>query len=99
MRWRFIEGGLPAPDLQVRIPTPAGDRFLDNGWLEQRVGAEYDGYEAHMSRAQLRDDRQRHNALTEQRWTLLHFTDVDIYRRPVGMVRTAARALGLPSRS
>lgn len=99
MRWRFIEGGLPAPDLQVRIPTTAGDRFLDNGWHEQRVGAEYDGHEAHMTRQQLRDDRRRHNALTEQRWTLLHFTDVDIYQRPMGMVRTAARALRMPPRS
>lgn len=99
MRWRFIDGGLPAPDLQIRIPTAAGDRFLDNGWRDKRVGAEYDGYEAHMTREQLRDDRQRHNALTEQRWTLLHFTDVDIYRRPVSMVRTAAKALGLSPRS
>ena len=99
MRWRFIEGGLPPPDLQVRIPTVAGDRFLDVGWREQRVGAEYDGYEAHMTRQQLRDDRLRHNALTEQNWTLLHYTDVDIYRRPIGMVRTAARALGIPPRS
>ena len=99
MRWRFIEGGLPAPELQVRIVTAAGDRFLDHGWREQRVGAEFDGYEAHMTREQLRSDRQRHNALTEQRWTLYHFTAVDISRRPVGMVRTAARALGLSPRS
>jgi very-short-patch-repair endonuclease len=94
MRWRFIDGGLPAPDLQVCIPTPMGARFLDTGWRNERVGAEFDGLEAHMTRQQLRDDRQRHNALTEQRWTLLHFTDVDIYRRPSGMVRTVATALG-----
>lgn len=96
MRWRFIDGGLPAPDLQIRVGVDCRNRYLDTGWAEQRVGAEYDGLEAHMTPEQLRDDRARHNWLTQQKWTLLHFTAVDVYRRWVPMVATVARALGLP---
>jgi very-short-patch-repair endonuclease len=98
MRWRFIDGGLPAPEVQVRINTDDGARWLDTGWREQRVGAEFDGHEAHMTREQLRADRRRHNWLTEHDWTLLHFTGHDVYRAAEAMVRTAARALGLELR-
>ena len=50
MRWRFIDGGLPAPDLQIESWATAGvQRWLDIGWREQRVGAEFDGLEAHMT--------------------------------------------------
>jgi hypothetical protein len=72
MRWRFIEGGLPAPEVQVRVQTDDGVRWLDTGWREQRVGSEFDGLEAHMTPEQLRDDRHRHNWLTERDWFLLH---------------------------
>ncbi len=97
MRWRFIDGGLPAPDVQIRVAVNGRQRFLDTGWPEQQVGAEFDGVEAHMTPQQLRDDRVRHNWLTEQKWTLLHFTAVDVYRQWVPMIATAARALGLPA--
>jgi very-short-patch-repair endonuclease len=95
MRWRFLDAGLPAPDLQVRVPVGGSARWLDNGWRDQRVGAEYDGQEAHLSPVQLRDDRRRHNWLTEHRWTLLHFTAADVYRAHRQMVELTARALGL----
>lgn len=96
MRWRFVDGGLPAPDLQIRVSAEGRQRYLDTGWCEQRVGAEFDGVEGHMTSQQLRDDRVRHNWLTEKGWTLLHFTATDVYRRHRQMVATAARALGLP---
>lgn len=95
MRWRFVAGGLPAPDLQIRVTAHGGQRYLDTGWREQRVAAEFDGVEAHMTAQQLRDDRVRHNWLTEEGWTLLHFTATDVYRGHRQMVATAARALGL----
>jgi very-short-patch-repair endonuclease len=95
MRWRFIDGGLPPPDLQVPVGDGRQQRYLDTGWADRRVGAEFDGVEAHMTREQLAADRERHNWLTERRWTLLHFTGVDVYRRPGQMIGTTARALGL----
>ena len=69
---------------------------LDTGRRDARVGAGFDGLEAHMSGQQLTADRDRHNWLTERRRTLLHFTATDVYRRPDRMVATAARALGIP---
>ncbi|SFT43235.1 hypothetical protein SAMN05660657_00746 [Geodermatophilus amargosae] len=98
MRWRFIDGGLPAPDVQVRVIADGRSAYLDTGWREQRVAAEFDGHAAHMTPEQLRDDRRRHNWLTEHDWTLLHVTAADVYREHERMVATAARALGLAPR-
>jgi very-short-patch-repair endonuclease len=95
MRWRFIEGGLPAPELQVRVGDGGTQRYLDTGWPDRRVGAEFDGLEAHMTARQLQEDRRRHNWLTDRRWKLLHFTGVDVYRRPAEMIETTATALGV----
>jgi very-short-patch-repair endonuclease len=95
MRWRFIDGGLPAPDLQVRVMDGETSRYLDTGWPDRRVGAEFDGLEAHMTARQLQEDRRRHNWLTDRRWKLLHFTAADVYRRPADMIGTTAAALGL----
>lgn len=96
MRWRFIDAGLPVPALQVRLAGSKRVHFLDIGWEEHCVGAEFDGLEAHMSREQLDADRDRHNWVTEHKWTLFHFTAVDVYRRWQPMVATTARALGVP---
>ena len=95
MRWRFLDGGLPPPELQIRVGDDVVQRYLDTGWPEHRVGAEFDGLEAHMTAEQLRDDRRRHNWLTDREWKLLHFTAVDVYRRPAEMIATTAAALGL----
>jgi len=48
-----------------------------------------------MTPQQLRDDRHRHNWLTENRWTLLHFTKDDVYRGHRQMLAVTARALRL----
>ncbi len=66
-----------------------------SGWHEERVGAEFDGQEAHTTPQQLRDDRHRHNWLTEHGWTLLHVTEVDVHREHRRMLAVTARALGL----
>ena len=97
MRWRFLDAGLPAPELQIEVGDRGRRHRLDLGWREYRLGAEFDGHEAHMTRAQLAADRARHNWLTEHRWTLLHFTAVDVYRRFEPMVAYARRLL-LPRR-
>ena len=94
MRWRFIDGGLPAPEVQVRVIAEGRSHYMDTGWSGQCVGAEFDGHSAHMTPAQLRDDRRRHNWLTERGWTLLHFTAGDVYRGHERMVATVARAPG-----
>lgn len=94
MRWRFLEARLPAPTCQIRVGS-VGDRWhrLDTGWRDRHVGAEFDGAVAHLTQQQLRADRDRHNWLTENGWTLLHFTDIDVYRRHTRMVATVRRLL------
>jgi very-short-patch-repair endonuclease len=96
MRWRFLDAGFPEPDLQIKVPVDGHARWLDIGWRDQRVGAEFDGHEAHMTPHQLRDDRHRHNWLTENGGTLLHFTGHDVYRAHHQMLAITARALDLP---
>ena len=93
MRWRFLDAGLPQPDLQVEVAAGYRWHKLDIGCREHRLGAEFDGLEAHMTRQQLADYRDRHNWLTERRWTLLHVTAVDVYRRWKPMLAMARRYL------
>ncbi len=93
MRWRFLHAGLPAPDLQVEVSADGRRHRLDTGWREHRVGAEFDGLEAHMTRQQLHADRDRANWLSQHDWRLLHFTAVDVYRLWERMVETVRRQL------
>ena len=99
MRWRFIDGGLPPPELQVEVRADGRCHRLDTGWEESRLGAEFDGLEAHMTREQLDADRNRHNWLDERGWRLLHFTAVDVYRRWERMVGTVERRLASRGRT
>jgi very-short-patch-repair endonuclease len=94
MRWRFIVAGLPRPTVQIVVGDP-GRRWhkIDLGWEDLLLGVEFDGLEAHMTRQQLADDRDRHNWLTERQWMLLHFTGVDVYRRHEAMVETVRRQM------
>lgn len=97
MRWRFLAAGLPATQLQIEVGNSRRRHRIDLGWEEHRLGVEFDGLTAHMTREQLARDRERHNWLTERRWTLLHFTAVDVYRRADAMVAAVARRLGIPA--
>lgn len=93
MRWRFLESDLPEPELQLEVRRGSRSHRLDLGWRRYRVGVEFDGLEAHMTRQQLADDRDRHNFFTEEGWLLLHFTARDIYRRHEAMLATVGRHL------
>ena len=93
MRWRFVEGGLPAPAVQVTVGDGGRRHRLDTGWEDHRIGAEFDGLVAHMTREQLDADRERHNWVTEHSWRLLHFTARHVYRRPEEMVATVLRQM------
>lgn len=89
LRMRIIDGRLPRPGVQVWVE----DRYrFDLAWEEQRVAAEYDGA-GHLDRAQQRWDAERRNWLITRGWTLLTFTDVDVYRRPDRLVLSIHSAL------
>jgi hypothetical protein len=93
MRWRFIDGGLPPPALQIEVREGGRKHRIDTGWEEALVGAEFDGLEAHRTPRQMTDDRDRHNWLGERGWVLDHFTAVHVYRRHEEMVEMVGRKL------
>ncbi|SCG42663.1 DUF559 domain-containing protein [Micromonospora halophytica] len=94
LRLVLVDGGLPAPEPQIEVCDEDGiPRFrLDLGYRERRVGVEYDGM-SHLDRDRLRHDRDRANWLAGNGWTMRHFTDRDLYRRPAHIVATVAAAL------
>lgn len=102
-RARFIEAGLPAPDLQVEVITDVGRRYLDMGWRDRHVGADFEGEEFHTGDGAMQRDRLRHNAITDQTWTMFYPTARDIYvahRDLVAIVRRALdRSGGVPATS
>jgi very-short-patch-repair endonuclease len=87
--------GLPEPEWNAEIATPAGTFFVDAYWRRQRVGAEADGAAFHVSAADWTRDLRRQNAIQE--------TGVRLFRFPVRRLRweqaqcgsELARALGL----
>ncbi|MFI2664928.1 DUF559 domain-containing protein [Micromonospora carbonacea] len=93
LRLVLIDGGLPVPEPQVWVldEDGAGRYRLDLGYRRRRIGIEYDGL-SHLDRERLRYDRDRANWLASEGWTMRHFTDRDLYRRPAHIV-TTIRAL------
>lgn len=92
-RFRFIEAGLPAPDLQIEVSTESGHRYLDMGWRDRRVGADYEGDEFHTGDGAMQRDRFRHNTVTDRTWTMFYPTARDIYVRHQDFVAMVGRAL------
>lgn len=96
-RARLLAYGLPAPDLQIRVLTSSGVKFLDLGWEQYRVGADYEGQEFHTGDGRMSKDRRRHNAITDGEWRMFYPTARDIYtdyRAFASMVERALRAAG-----
>jgi len=92
-RLRCLDGGLPAPELQIEVRA-SGHRYrLDLGWSAQKVALEYDGLEYHGSHASLRHDRERHNWLTAQGWTMIYATARQILSAPEELIAQIRRAL------
>ncbi|TQS42405.1 endonuclease domain-containing protein [Cryptosporangium phraense] len=78
-RVRIVLAGLPAPVPQFEI-TRGGVLLgrVDFAWPAYRVALEYDGL-WHADRGQFIHDRHRLNALTADRWTVLHATLADLH--------------------
>lgn len=86
--------GMPEPVPQFELEA-RGHRFrIDLAYPPARLLLEYDGYDAHVGRAQFGRDRWRQNLLVLDGWTVLRFTLEDLRERPtwlVGRVREALR--------
>jgi len=92
-RLRCVDGGLPAPEFQVEVRADGRRYRLDMAWPAQKVALEYDGLEFHGSHASVRRDRERHNWLTAQGWTIVYATAHQILATPEELIAQLFRAL------
>ena len=92
-RFRILDAGLPAPDLQVAVDLGDGSfKFLDLGWRKGRVGCDYDSEQFHSGPALIKD-RVRHNRVTDRGWRMFYSTNRDVYRDPAPLLSQLTSAL------
>ncbi|MBB3039033.1 type IV toxin-antitoxin system AbiEi family antitoxin [Hoyosella altamirensis] len=93
VRLRCLDAELPRPDTQVRVHTPEGDKFLDLGWREYRIGLEYDSVQHHSGSDAVRRDYRRHNAISDSGWLLFYATAEQVRLRPWEFTEPIRRAI------
>jgi very-short-patch-repair endonuclease len=86
LRAVVLAAGLPEPEWNARIDTPAGTFFVDALWRELGVGAEADGREWHLGAREWQDDLRRQNAL--------HGVGLVLLRFPVSRLRSDRSGCG-----
>lgn len=81
MRLRIVDAGLPRPQVQIPIVVDGREVYrLDAGYVELRVGFEYDGEEYHLRTAEqaLVDGRRRADLLRRFGWTVVGATNENV---------------------
>lgn len=74
---------IPAPIQQLRIPLSDGrSAYPDFAWPDRKKIVEVDGFAAHSTPSQLRDDLERQNALMNLGWEMRRFTGRTVQRQP-----------------
>jgi len=95
-RFVLLRAGLPAPETQIGIRTDLGAFWVDMGWREWRLLAEYDGrakYEANGSASEaVVQEKRRQEAIEACGWRVLRITKEDL-RAPALLLRRIARLL------
>ncbi|WP_084037498.1 endonuclease domain-containing protein [Haloechinothrix halophila] len=88
----LVDGGLPIPEQQVSITDIDGNELyrLDFAWPEFRVAVEYDGYAAHVQRADR--DAVREADLRRRGWIVIHATADDL-RDPSRLITAVTEAM------
>ncbi|MFD0199549.1 MULTISPECIES: DUF559 domain-containing protein [Saccharothrix] len=93
----IAEAGFPLPELQYSV-RDLDDREiwrLDFAWPDARVALEYDGYAAHVDKADA--DQARDDDLRRRGWTVLR-ADASDLRSPTRLFRHLSVQLGSPER-
>lgn len=82
-RLRCVDAGFPCPEPQINVFDPAGMFLarLDMGYRNLRKGIEFDGDEAHRTRAQLRHDQARRKRVERVGWDLVVVTSEHVLSR------------------
>ena len=104
-RWHLLRARLPAPELQVPLPTRLGLFRGDLGWDGPRVVVEFDGfvkYSGAFGRTApdaVFAEKRRQDAIEEAGWRVLRVTWSDL-RDPAALAGRVARARsGRPRRA
>lgn len=72
-RW-IVGAGLPMPRMQHWVRVGRHRYRLDLAYPEQKIGIEYDGWDAHRTRTSFDSDAERDVILEDAGWRMLHFT-------------------------
>ncbi|NRQ40805.1 hypothetical protein HII36_54725 [Nonomuraea sp. NN258] len=71
LRVILVDGGLPRPTTQIRVPLSDRVAYLDLGWEEFRLAVEYDGQEFHTSPLHQQHDADRRDELRRRGWRVI----------------------------
>ncbi len=86
-RSAFIDGGLPAPELQYEIVDRCGDLWrVDFAWPAAMVVAEYESMEWHASPEALKHDRIKTSRLQECGYSVIPIVVDDVRNNPFDLV-------------
>ncbi|ORA82109.1 hypothetical protein K3U93_18650 [Mycobacterium malmoense] len=85
LRLLLIHAGLPRPRTQIPVMTADGAQYyLDMGWEDLMVAAEYDGEHHRLDPWQYRKDIRRREALERLAWLIVRVVATD---RPADIIR------------
>jgi len=90
LRLELIRAGLPRPTTQIPVPTDEGLYYLDIGWQEFMVAAEYDAEHHRVDNWQYRNDIRRSEAIRRRGWIVIRVVAAD---RPSDIVSRTRDAL------
>jgi len=91
LRLLIIRAGFPRPQTQIPALSPDGRRqyYLDMGWKDLKLAAEYDGEQHRLDPVQFAYDIQRSEDLDELGWTRVRVVKEN---RPADVIRRIERA-------
>lgn len=91
LRLVLIRAGLPRPQTQIPVSDEYGDLtyYLDMGWKDLKVAAEYDGEQHRRGRGQYTWDIRRREKLERLGWIVIRVVAGDRPADIVGPVRAA----------
>lgn len=72
LRLWYIDAGFPRPTTQIHVTDGFANAYLDMGWEEPMVGADYDGEEHRSNRRRYVHDIGRNELVRREGWIDLH---------------------------
>ncbi|MGV0749095.1 DUF559 domain-containing protein [Mycolicibacter minnesotensis] len=96
LRLRFVDAGLPAPTTQIPVIERGYWPFawLDMGWEDYKVSAEYDGEHHQKDRPQYVKDHKRQRRLERLGWINIRVINEDNLKETIRRVTEALQARG-----